>query len=102
VFRFLIHCRCRSGQGDRLNRGDSGALTDMEAPMAEKFNPAPRDKYAVKPSEAASADRDLHAKLEAGLIDTFPASDPVSVAPPTPSKPGRRRRRHEPAVQSRR
>ena len=70
--------------------------------MAEKFNPAPRDKYAAKPREAASADRDLHAKLEAGLIDTFPASDPVSVAQPTPSKPDRRRRRRKAAAQLRR
>jgi hypothetical protein len=70
--------------------------------MPEKFNPAPRDKHAVKPREAASADRDLHAKLEAGLIDTFPASDPVSVAQPTPSKPDRRRRRRKAAAQSRR
>ena len=33
-----------------------------------------------------AADRDVHAKLEAGLMDTFPASDPVSAAQPTPSK----------------
>ena len=29
---------------------------------------------------------ELIAKLEAGLVDTFPASDPVSAAQPTPSK----------------
>ena len=28
----------------------------------------------------------MHAKLEAGLMDTFPASDPVSAAQPAPSK----------------
>jgi hypothetical protein len=54
--------------------------------MAEKFNPAPHDKHAADPREAARADRETHAKLEAGLIDTFPASDPVSAAQPAPTK----------------
>jgi hypothetical protein len=54
--------------------------------MAEKFNPAAHDKHAADPREAASADRDAHARLEAGLIDSFPASDPVSAAQPSPSK----------------
>ena len=55
--------------------------------MAEKFDPAAHDKYAANPREAASADRDTHTKLEAGLIGSFPASDPVSAAQPAPSKP---------------
>jgi hypothetical protein len=55
--------------------------------MAEKFDPAPHDKHADDPREAARADRDTHAKLEAGLIGSFPASDPVSAAQPAPSKP---------------
>ena len=54
--------------------------------MAEKFNPAPYDKHADDLREALSADRETHARLETGLIDTFPASDPVSAAQPTPSK----------------
>jgi hypothetical protein len=54
--------------------------------MAEKFNPAAHDKHAADPREAALADRDIHEKLEAGLMDTFPASDPVSAAQPAPSK----------------
>jgi hypothetical protein len=54
--------------------------------MAEKFNPAAHDKHAADPREAASADRNIHAKLEAGLIDSFPASDPVSAAQPASSK----------------
>ena len=54
--------------------------------MAETFNPAPHDKHADDPREALKADRETHAKLEAGLYDTFPASDPVSAAQPTPSK----------------
>ena len=55
--------------------------------MAEKFDPAPHDKHAADPREALLADREIHAKLEAGLVDSFPASDPVSAAQPAPSKP---------------
>ena len=54
--------------------------------MAEKFNPAPHDKHAADPHEAMLADRKIHEKLEKGLVDTFPASDPVSAAQPAPSK----------------
>ncbi len=55
--------------------------------MAEKFNPAAHDKHAVDPREAALADQQMHTKLDAGLIDSFPASDPVSATQPAPSKP---------------
>jgi hypothetical protein len=55
-------------------------------PRAEKFNPAAHDKHAADPREAARADREIHEKLEAGLVDTFPASDPVSAAQPAPSQ----------------
>jgi hypothetical protein len=54
--------------------------------MAEKFNPAPHDKHADDPREAQATDREMHEKLEAGLEHTFPASDPVSAAQPSPSK----------------
>ena len=54
--------------------------------MAEKFNPAPHDKHADDPRDALAADREAQAKLETGLVDTFPASDPVSATQPTPSK----------------
>jgi hypothetical protein len=54
--------------------------------MAEKFDPAPYDRHAADPREAAAADRDIRARLEAGLIDSFPASDPVSVTQPSPSR----------------
>jgi hypothetical protein len=54
--------------------------------MAETFNPAPHDKHADDPHEAHAADREIHTKLDAGLVDSFPASDPVSAAQPTPSK----------------
>ncbi|NOJ42114.1 hypothetical protein [Bradyrhizobium australiense] len=54
--------------------------------MAQKFNPAAHDKHADDPREARKADREIHEKLETGLVDTFPASDPVSAAQPAPSK----------------
>jgi hypothetical protein len=54
--------------------------------MAEKFDPAAHDKHAEDPGEAVKADRDTHARLEAGLVDSFPASDPVSATQPSPSK----------------
>ena len=59
--------------------------------MAEKFNPAAHDKHAANPREAARADRKMHEDLEAGLVDSFPASDPVSAAQPAPSKSDRDR-----------
>jgi len=55
--------------------------------MAEKFDPAAHDKHAADPGQALAADRDTRAGLEAGLIDSFPASDPVSAAQPAPSRP---------------
>lgn len=50
--------------------------------MAEKFDPAPRDKHADDPKKARDADKHMHTKLEEGLKDTFPASDPVSATQP--------------------
>jgi hypothetical protein len=55
-----------------------------EESMAQTFNPAPHDKHAEDLGEALAADR--HAKLDTGLEDSFPASDPVSATQPTPSK----------------
>jgi hypothetical protein len=59
--------------------------------MAKKFDPAPHDRHAEDPREAVKADRDIHAELEAGLVDSFPASDPVSAAQPSPAKPHRKK-----------
>ena len=59
----------------------------MAEKLAEKFDPAPHDKHADDPREALKADREIHAKLEKGLVDTFPASDPVSATQPAKSKP---------------
>jgi len=54
--------------------------------MAEKFDPAPHDKHAQNPREALIADREAHARLQAGLEGSFPASDPVSAAQPAPTR----------------
>jgi hypothetical protein len=55
--------------------------------MTGKFDPAPHDKHAAKTGDAAS--REEHGSLDAGLADSFPASDPASAALPSPSKPHR-------------
>ena len=60
--------------------------------MAKTFNPAPHDKHAADMREAQRLDQELHAKLETGLVDTFPASDPVSAAQPAPTRHDRRPR----------
>jgi hypothetical protein len=54
--------------------------------MIKKFNPAPTDKHATDPKEAAKADKATHDELQKGLKDSFPASDPVSATQPAPSK----------------
>jgi hypothetical protein len=59
--------------------------------MSNKFNPAPHDKHATKPRDAVAADHDTHKKLDEGLVDSFPASDPASAVQPSPSKPDRDR-----------
>ena len=59
----------------------------MAEKLAEKFDPAPHDKHAANPRTALDADREVHAKLETGLMDSFPASDPPSSTQPAKSKP---------------
>jgi hypothetical protein len=51
----------------------------------KQVNFAPVDKYAADTNEAERLDLEAHARLEAGLIDSFPASDPVSVTQPAPT-----------------
>jgi hypothetical protein len=55
--------------------------------MTKEFDPAAKDKHAEKPAEAREADKKMHDKLNKGLEDTFPASDPVSTVQPAKSKP---------------
>jgi len=53
--------------------------------MAEKFNPAAHDKHAANPKQAIRDDKKKSSKLEEGLEDSFPASDPASSTSPTKS-----------------
>jgi hypothetical protein len=55
--------------------------------MTAKFDPAPHDKHADNPNNPAAK---VNAALEAGLAGSFPASDPVSVVQPAPSRPSAR------------
>lgn len=55
--------------------------------MKDSFDPAPHDKHAADPVEAAKADKQFKTKLEQGLEETFPASDPVNATQPAKSKP---------------
>jgi hypothetical protein len=56
------------------------------AAMTRSFDPAPHDKHAVDPKEAARLDREASRHLDEGLAGTFPASDPVSATVPPPGK----------------
>jgi hypothetical protein len=53
--------------------------------MAQKANFTPVDKYESDRGEAERLDLEKQARLEAGLIDTFPASDPVSATQSAPA-----------------
>ena len=67
---------------------NGGALAKQgEAHMVEKFNPAPLDKHPEDPKEVAKADREMDGNFMAGLVGTFPASDPVSATQPG-TRPG--------------
>jgi len=55
--------------------------------MTDKFDPAPKDKHAANPKQAQKADKEMHDKLDKGLENSFPASDPVSTVQPVKSKP---------------
>jgi hypothetical protein len=68
----------------------------MAEKPAKKFDPAAHDKHAADPQEALKADREIHAKLEEGLMETFPASDPVSATQPAKSKADRDRDKARP------
>lgn len=55
--------------------------------MTEKFDPAPQDKHAEKQADATQADKAIKTNLGEGLVETFPASDPVNSAQLGKSKP---------------
>lgn len=50
-----------------------------------KFDPAPKDVHADKPGKD-KAKTEAEKSLHDGLEDTFPASDPVNVTQPAPSR----------------
>ena len=58
----------------------------MAEKLADEFDPAPHDKHAESPHEAQAADQQTHARLQTGLEHSFPASDPVSMTQPAPSR----------------
>ena len=62
-------------------------LPSMEDGYDGEVQPAPKDKHAEDPKQAQKSDKEMHDKLDKGLEDTFPASDPVSSAQPAPPKP---------------
>ncbi len=51
-----------------------------------KFNPAPKDVLADKVGKPDKRKTEADKALEKGLEDTFPASDPVNMTQPPPSK----------------
>jgi hypothetical protein len=51
----------------------------------KQVNFAPDDIYAADSKEAERLDLEAHARLEAGLTDSFPASDLVSAVQPAPT-----------------
>jgi hypothetical protein len=58
-----------------------------EQTMNDKFNPAPDDKHAENPKQAARKDGEADRKLEKDLKDSFPASDPASSTQPSKTTP---------------
>jgi hypothetical protein len=53
--------------------------------LDNQVNFAPEDIHAADPRETERLDLEAHARLEAGLIDSFPASQPVRAAQPAPT-----------------
>jgi hypothetical protein len=51
--------------------------------MNEKFDPAPFDKYADLSKDNLAKGKEPKDKLQEGLEETFPASDPPSTTQPS-------------------
>jgi len=54
--------------------------------MTEKFDPAPLDKHAEKPTDRTRHDRQTDNELDKGLKESFPASDVPSTTQPSETK----------------
>jgi hypothetical protein len=58
-----------------------------------KFNPAPKDVLADKVGKPDKPKTDADESLQRELEDTFPASDPVNLTQPAPSKDDKRKKK---------
>jgi hypothetical protein len=65
----------------RQSNGAGWANNHRKIPMTKKFDPAPDDKHAADPKEAAKADKSK-SKLQEGLEESLPGSDPASATQP--------------------
>jgi hypothetical protein len=65
--------------------GPTTTVQPAEIAMSKKFDPAPVDKHAANPKQATRDDKKKSSKLEEGLEESFPASDPASSTSPTKS-----------------
>jgi hypothetical protein len=63
----------------------SAVISAIEETAMSKFDPAPKDVHAEKIGKGKPA-KETDKALEKGLEDTFPASDPVNMTQPPPSK----------------
>ena len=54
--------------------------------MNDNFDPAPFDKYAEDKQQSLKKNQKT-TMLDEAIMETFPASDPVSIAQPAPSEP---------------
>lgn len=50
-----------------------------------------RSRAATDSHEKTKCQQELERALEQGLLETFPASDPVAVTEPAPRRPGEKR-----------
>lgn len=62
-----------------------------------KFDPAPKDVHADKTDKPGKKKTGADESLQKGLEDTFPASDPVNLTQPPPSKDDKDIKRKEKA-----
>jgi hypothetical protein len=78
------------------NRLSPGDMSKRNFGMT-KFDPAPKDVHADKIGQQDKKKTEADKSLHKGLQDTFPASDPVNVTQPPPSKDDKDIKRKEQA-----
>lgn len=52
----------------------------LEDGYGGEVQPSDEDKHSEDPKQAQKSDKEMHDRLDKDLEDTFPASDPVSIA----------------------